>query len=60
MVCPIGAIFPDYGLASDQHQFIEINNQFSKKWPSAIYKGPLKDADNWALEKNKVKLIEDY
>jgi ferredoxin len=60
MVCPVGAIYPDYGLSSDLHQFIEINKNLSNKWPLATFKGPLKDADNWALEKNKLKLIEDY
>jgi ferredoxin len=60
MVCPIGAIHSEYGLASDLREFIQINNDFSKKWPLATYKGPLKDADQWSLEKNKAKLIEDY
>ena len=60
MVCPVAAIYPDYGLPSELHQFIEINKQFSKTWPSAAYKGPLEAADSWATVLDKVKLIQAH
>jgi hypothetical protein len=57
MVCPVGAIYPDYGLPSALHQFIEINKTYSKTWPAATYKGPLEDADSWATVLDKTKLM---
>ena len=58
IVCPVEAIYPEYALPSELHQFIEINKTLSKTWPTASYKGPLENADSWALELNKVKLID--
>jgi len=58
IVCPVQAIYPDYGLPSELHQFIEINRNFSRAWPSASFKGPLEDASSWTTVLDKVNLIE--
>ena len=58
MICPAGAIYPDYGLTDDLKQFIEVNKSYAQVWPPATYKGALKDADSWAREPNKIQLIK--
>ncbi len=51
--CPISAIKPE---AEELIEWIEIGQEFSKKWPQILYKKPpLPDADLHKDETNKFK-----
>jgi ferredoxin len=58
MVCPVSAIYPEFGIPVELNQFIEINKNLSKLWPTALYKGPLEDADSWVTVSDKVKFLK--
>ncbi|WP_041682774.1 4Fe-4S binding protein [Pusillimonas sp. T7-7] len=54
IVCPVGAIVPDYELQADQHSFKALNRDLSKVYPRASGPvPPLPDADEHAFETNK-------
>ena len=46
--CPIGAIFSEDDLPSDQQHFLQINAEYSAKWPviTTMREAPA-DADEW-------------
>ena len=57
--CPINAIYSEDDLPPEQQEFIELNNQLSKKWPNITEKcEPLPDADSWKDKPNKLKLLK--
>lgn len=58
MVCPVQAISPAMGLAPEKRPFIELNARLSKQWPVAVNRGPLPDADAWALVADKAKYLD--
>jgi len=56
--CPAEAILPD----SDDRatEWLEINREFSEKWPNITRKGdPLPDADGWKDKPDKKDLLSD-
>jgi ferredoxin len=59
IVCPIGAIVPEYELKPDQRKFLALNAGLAAVYPQASGPiDPLPDADDWALEANKIRFIE--
>ena len=49
---------PAMGLAPEKRPFIELNARLSKQWPVAVNRGPLPDADAWALVADKAKYLD--
>jgi ferredoxin len=57
--CPANAIYSDSELPEDQKEFLKINEELSKVWPSITKrKEPLQDADAWKDQPNKRNLLE--
>jgi ferredoxin len=53
--CPVNAIQPEEDVPGDQLQFIKINVDLSRKWPSITKrKAPPADADEWKDRKDKL------
>jgi len=58
--CPIDAIFDEVDVPEAQVHFIQINKQFSTKWPVIHATGePPEDANEWSGLPNKIKYIEE-
>ena len=58
--CPIEAIKSEDELSSEDHQFLELNLELSKKWPNiTAAKDPLPDADEWKNKPNKLEQLKN-
>jgi ferredoxin len=50
----VNAIYAEDDVPSDQQDFIKLNAELSRKWPSITKsKGSLADADDWKDVKDK-------
>lgn len=57
--CPANAIFSEDEVPENQTQFIALNAELSKIWPSITeVHEPLADADEWNGKPDKLKLLE--
>lgn len=57
--CPAEAIYSLDDVPEDQKEFIEINAELAKKWPTITKRiDPLPDADQWATVKEKRHLLD--
>ena len=57
--CPVEAIFAEEDLPEEQREFIEINAELSKIWPSITRaESPLDDADEWADVTDKKQYLD--
>ena len=57
--CPVEAIYAEEDVPEDQKEFIEINAELSKIWPSITRaESALEDADKWADVSEKKQLLE--
>ncbi len=57
--CPVNAIYAEDDVPGDQQQFIKINSELAKQWPSITKsKAPLADADDWKDVKSKLEHLE--
>ena len=57
--CPVNAIYAEDDVPSDQQQFIKMNLELAKQWPSITKsKAPLPDADDWKDVKTKLEHLE--
>ena len=57
--CPVEAIFAEDDLPEDQRHFIALNAELAKSWKVIVEKKDApSDADEWAKEKDKLKLLE--
>ncbi|GAC1406284.1 MAG: ferredoxin family protein [Burkholderiaceae bacterium] len=46
--CPVNAIYAEEDVPADQQEFIKLNVELSRKWPSITKtKAALADADDW-------------
>lgn len=53
--CPANAILPEEDVPGNQQQFIKINADLAKSWPSITKrKDPLPDADEWKDKTGKL------
>ncbi len=57
--CPIEAIYAEDDLPEDQQQFLQINADLAKEWPSITsMKDAPEDADDWRETEGKIKYLE--
>ncbi|OUU78514.1 MAG: ferredoxin [Gammaproteobacteria bacterium TMED78] len=57
--CPEEAIYDEEEVPEDQKNFLELNAELSKKWPTITEaKDPPKDADEWSNKSNKIQYLE--
>ncbi|GAA4407640.1 ferredoxin FdxA [Quisquiliibacterium transsilvanicum] len=57
--CPVEAIVAEEDVPKSQQQFIELNAELAKEWPSITRtKEPLPDADDWKDAKSKLDQLQ--
>ena len=57
--CPVNAIYAEEDVPADQQQFIKLNVDLARKWPSITKsKAPLADAEEWKDTKEKLQYLE--
>lgn len=57
--CPVDAIFAEEDVPADQLEFIQINRDLAKCWPTITKStAPLEDAEYWSTVKLKRHLID--
>lgn len=57
--CPAEAIFPEDDVPENQRQFIALNAELAKLWPTITEKkAALPDADAWMGKPDKAGLLE--
>ncbi len=57
--CPVNAIYAEEDVPADQQQFVKLNVELSRKWPSITKtKAPLADADDWKDVQEKMQYLE--
>ncbi len=57
--CPVNAIYAEEDVPADQQQFIKLNVELARKWPSITKsKSALADADDWKDVKEKLQYLE--
>ncbi|MFZ6814355.1 ferredoxin FdxA [Undibacterium sp. Rencai35W] len=57
--CPVNAIYAEEDVPADQQQFIKINADLIRSWPSITKTiSPLTDADDWKDVKDKLQYLE--
>jgi len=57
--CPVKAIFSEDEVPAEQRQFIELNAELAKIWPTITeVKGALPDAEAWKEQKDKFQYLE--
>ncbi|CAH2772478.1 MAG: 4Fe-4S dicluster fused with DUF3470 [uncultured Paraburkholderia sp.] len=56
--CPVNAIYAEEDVPGDQQNFIELNADLAKNWPSITKpKAPLPEADEFKDVKEKLALL---
>ena len=57
--CPEAAIYAEEDVPADQQEFIELNRELARQWPSITHKKPYPDdADQWRGVKNKLQYLK--
>jgi ferredoxin len=57
--CPVNAIYADRDLPEDQKEFLDINAELAKNWPTITKRtDALPDADEWSKVTEKRHLID--
>jgi len=57
--CPVGAIYAEEDVPDDQKDFIAINADLSKNWPTITrMEAHFPDADDWVDVKDKRGMLE--
>lgn len=57
--CPVDAILPEEDVSAAQREFIALNVELTKSWPSITRsKDALPDADQWKNVRDKKHLLE--
>src|SRR4051812_12238364 len=57
--CPVNAIYAEEDVPADQQQFIKINVELARAWPSITKtKSPLADADEWKDVQKKLQFLQ--
>jgi ferredoxin len=56
--CPVNAIYAEEDVPADQQQFIKINVELTRQWPSITKTtAPLADAEEWKDVKDKLQYL---
>lgn len=57
--CPEAAIYAEEDVPEDQKEFIELNADLAREWPSITHRKPYADdADEWRGVPNKIKFLK--
>ena len=57
--CPVNAIVPEEDVPGGQQQYIQINADLAKNWPSITKrKAALPDADDWKDRTDKLQYLQ--
>jgi ferredoxin len=57
--CPVNAIYAEEDVPADQQQFIKINEDLSRHWPSITKTiAPLAEAEEWKDVKDKLEFLQ--
>jgi ferredoxin len=57
--CPVNAIYAEEDVPANQQQFIKLNTELARKWPSITKsKAPLPEADQWKDTEAKLEFLE--
>ncbi len=57
--CPVDAIYAEEDVPGAQVQFIKLNAELSRKWPSITKtQAPLADAEEWKDVQDKLQYLE--
>lgn len=57
--CPVNAIYAEEDVPADQQEFIKLNEQLARFWPSITKtKAPLAEAEEWKDAKNKLEFLQ--
>ena len=57
--CPVKAIHSEDEVPAEQQQFIELNRELAKIWPTITeVKGSLPDAEEWGKKTDKLQYLE--
>jgi ferredoxin len=57
--CPVNAIYAEDDVPPEQKQFIQLNAELAKKWPTLTEKQPsAPDAAQWENVPNKAQYLE--
>ncbi len=57
--CPVNAIYAEDDVPADQKQFLELNAELAKQWPTITdKKDALPDAETWKDAKDKLKDLQ--
>jgi ferredoxin len=57
--CPVEAIRAEEDVPADQQQFVALNVELARNWPSITRtKAALPDADDWREVKEKLALLD--
>jgi len=56
--CPVNAIYAEEDVPADQQEFIKLNEQLARNWPSITKTtAPLAEADEWKDVKSKLEFL---
>ncbi|EJM97331.1 ferredoxin FdxA [Herbaspirillum sp. YR522] len=57
--CPVNAIYAEEDVPADQQQYIALNADLARNWPSITKtKAPLAEAEQWKDETNKLQYLQ--
>ena len=57
--CPVDAILAEDDLSEEQLQFIDLNEKYSREWPTiTVKKDAPEDAEQWRGVENKMEYFE--
>jgi ferredoxin len=58
-VCPVNAIFAEEDVPADQQEFIKLNAELARNWPTITKThAPLAEAEDWKDVQDKLKYLE--
>jgi ferredoxin len=57
--CPANAIYADEDVPADKQQFIDLNAELARSWPSITRtKAPLAEAEEWKDATDKLQYLQ--
>ncbi|ALU88722.1 ferredoxin [Herbaspirillum rubrisubalbicans] len=57
--CPVNAIYAEEDVPADQQQYIALNAELSRNWPSITKtKAPLPEAEEWKDKTDKLQYLQ--
>lgn len=57
--CPVNAIYAEEDIPADQQEFIDLNAQLARNWPSITKtKAPLAEAEEWKDVTGKLQYLQ--